>query len=607
MRNQIMKCIQFPILISVLIFVLISIESPARGQTRIEITTPMTPPAWALMECQLLEENERFVEVFADKYVHPTTGHLKCVEHWGGADGADDAMENFNNWPLLYAFGADESTLDLVEFIWNGHIDQYSQAKNPIDGQPMYYKEFITAFDWEHTGEGLAAFFLLPLSDPEDQQTKDRITRFANFYTGRDATTDNYDPDHKIIRSFHNGSKGAKLEVTNQYFFSSREEWLRHKRNKNMRFHKAATSADHINVKGDVPFNLVTTSLAVNAYLSTGDEHYKDWVLEYVGAWRKRARENGGNIPSHVGLNGIIGEHWDGRWYGGMYGWNYGGINGFNTVSRGVRIGYGNAYFLSGDSGFIEALRVQGDNILKEGRKTANGMVFPNRYGDDGWHEYSARPGGQRFIDYFADLYIWTLEEQDLERLYKASQGEGAPWIEYLQGKNPDYPVEALSSEFEILRNRIVKIRNDASTADTRRSDSTQSFSRAATHALVNLTMGGLQPMTYGGLLYCQLRYFDKTRQRPGLPEDVAALISEIDNDKTTVTLVNINQAESREVIIQGGAYGEHNFVSVDQKGNVTPIDSKCLTVKLAPGAGSTLTIKTQRLANTPTLAFPWN
>lgn len=313
------------------------------------------------------------------------------------------------------------------------------------------------------------------------------------------------------------------------------------------------------------------------------------------------------NIPSNVGINGIIGEHWDGKWYGGLYGWNYGMITGFNIVSRGTRIGFGNAYFLSGDRGFLEVLRNQGDILLENGKKTDNGMLFPNRYGDDGWYEYSRTPGGQKFPDYFADLYIWTLEDQDLKRLYDATQGAGTPWIEFLKGKNQEYPVNALNREFEGLRRRIADISNDTSTPDTRYSDSTQPYSDAATSALVNLTMGGLQPMTYGGLLFCQLRYFDQNRQRPGLPEDVAALITEMSNDKIKVTLVNINQAESREVIIQGGAYGEHQFLRVEHEGTVILINEKCITVRLNPGAGSALTFHTQRFANQPTLAFPWH
>lgn len=601
-----MKSYRLISLASVLIVMVLGITGTAQAQTHLEIVSPMTPPDWALMECQLLEENARFVDVFADKYINKTNGYLECLPHWGGVDGADDAMENFNNWPLLYALGARKHTLDLVKFIWNGHINQYTQAKQPLSGEPIYYKEYISSFDFEHNGEGMAAFLLLPLSDPEDWRTRDRIVRFADFYTGRDTTTHNYDPEHKIIRSYYNGSKGPMLDITHEYFFFSHDEWLRNKADKDSRFYGIANFPEFVNVKGDVTLNLIATSLAVNAYLTTGDNHYKDWVQDYVGAWRQRAIENGGNVPSNVGLNGIVGEHWNGEWYGGLMGWNYGEIHGFNTVSRGLRIGFGNAYFLSGDRGFLEVLRKQGDILLENGKKTKDDMLFPNRYGSEGWSEYSKTPGGKKFGDYFADLYLWTLEDQDLKRLYEATQGAGTPWIEFLQGKNPEFPVNALSAEFEGLRKRMANIREDKSTADTRLSDSTQPNAPAATSALVNLTMGGFEPMTYGGLLYCQLRYFNKEEQRPGLPKDVAALVSKISDEKVTVTLVNINQARSREVIVQGGAYGEHQFLRVEQNGKAIPVNKKYITVKLEPGAGSTLTLYTKRFANQPTLAFPW-
>jgi hypothetical protein len=54
---------------------------------------------------------------------------------------------------------------------------------------------------------------LLPLADPDDPKTTDRFVRFADFYTGRDKTTGNYDPQVKIIKSILNGSRGPKLEA----------------------------------------------------------------------------------------------------------------------------------------------------------------------------------------------------------------------------------------------------------------------------------------------------------------------------------------------------------------------------------------------------------
>ena len=79
-------------LLWVSIFILVS--HTIQAQPLIDITSPMAPPAWAFMERELLEENARFIKIYADKYINPVNGHLECVEHWGGSDGPDDAMEN---------------------------------------------------------------------------------------------------------------------------------------------------------------------------------------------------------------------------------------------------------------------------------------------------------------------------------------------------------------------------------------------------------------------------------------------------------------------------------------------------------------------------------
>ena len=552
----------------------------------------MTPPAWALAERALLEENARFVQVFSDKYVNPNTGYLECVETWGGADGPDDAMENFYNWPLLYALGAPKSTLNLFNFAWNGHIEQYSNLG-------MLYREFITSFDWEHNGEQYAPFLMLPLADPEDWRTRQRTVRFADFYTGRDTTVKNYDPAHKIIRSIHNGSRGPRLSATIEDW-GGQDYWRE--------------TGDWTQVKGDVTMNLCATSLAVNAYMLTGDEHYKDWVMEYAGEWKRKAVINNWIIPSNIGLNGIVGEHWDGKWYGGLMGWNW-SFGGWGVLGRAVRIGFGNAYFLSGDRNFLEALQKTGEVLLKNRIKTPNGLLFANKFGDDGWYEPSASP---LFGSLFADVYAWSLTEKDFNKLKEACQldavrrsgnyeeGNEIAWIEYLRGENPEFPSDALNAAFTRLRAAVAGMRNDLSTPDTRRSDSSQRYGRAATSALVNLTMGGIQPLWAGGLLFCQLRYFDPVLRRPGLPADIGALIRSIDREKVTVTLVNVNQLNAREICIQGGAYGEHQIVRVEYDGTDVPVNNSYFTLRLAPGTGADLVIHRHRFVNTPTLAFPW-
>src|SRR5437588_6709338 len=94
----------------------------------IRIDTPMSPPAWALLERELLRANTAACEEFFKKYFDER-GFLLCVERWGGDDGPDDAIENCNDWPLLYALGAPESVRQMYEKAWEGHLRQYTLAK----------------------------------------------------------------------------------------------------------------------------------------------------------------------------------------------------------------------------------------------------------------------------------------------------------------------------------------------------------------------------------------------------------------------------------------------------------------------------------------------
>src|SRR5438094_9664714 len=102
----------------------------------------------------------------------------------------------------------------------------------------------------------------------------------------------------------------------------------------------------------------------------------------------------------------------------------------------------------------------------------------------------------------------------------------------------------------------------------------------AASGALVQLMLGGLPPGVDGGLLNARLRYFDPERKRAGVPLDVAALVSEMGDTRTVVTLVNLSKTQARTVIVQGGAYGEHQLESVTVGGKTTKVQAPLLTVR---------------------------
>src|SRR4030095_15391703 len=107
-------------------------------------------------------------------------------------------------------------------------------------------------------------------------------------------------------------------------------------------------------------------------------------------------------------------------------------------------------------------------------------------------------------------------------------------------------------------------------------------------------------------LLRARLRYFDPVRRRAGVPADVGALVSELRDDRTIVTLVNVSQTTARTVVVQGGGDGEDQILSAEVNGKTTPINARDFTVQLAPGAGAKLTLAMRRYANPPTAKFPW-
>ena len=86
----------------------------------------------------------------------------------------------------------------------------------------------------------------------------------------------------------------------------------------------------------------------------------------------------------------------------------------------------------------------------------------------------------------------------------------------------------------------------------------------------------------------------------------VAALVDGWGPDSLTLTLVNVSPSVARSVIVQGGAYAEHQIASVSDGKATMEVNAPNFPVRLAPGAGARLTIRMKRFANDPTLSFPW-
>ncbi len=592
----------------------------------LHVDSPMPPPAWALLEREVLRANSLACDRFGNKYLD-ARGYLLHTPRWGTLDGPDDAIETFYNWTILHALGASDSVLRHFKHAYEGHLQQYKElrtVKTEIAKDGAYYKEFITQSDWFHTGEGMRGLQFQPLSDPYDEKLRARFRRFAGLYMNEDPEAANYDSQHKIIRSIWNGSKGPMMHKATTY------DWvgdpvpgsfhLLHSPNGRgqmldlMKVYDKmlAHCAEYLDSVGDHPLNLASTGLSVNAFALTGEQKYRDWALEYAGAWRDRIAQNGGNIPTNIGLDGKVGGEYGGKWYKGTYGWNFTIYDGEleqiahrNSYQAGSWPGFGNAYLLSGDPSYIATLRKQMDNLYAQKKVVDGREMLPSMFGDPRGYKYAGReewylwtPNLQ--IDRLIQIYTWSMDRRDLERLPKTG------WIGFLEGSNPNYPEQALRGSLDFIRRHVQAMDNDITSADTRLADYLMGYNPASIEPLTELTWGACLPGNIWSL-HARVRYFDPERRRAGLPEDVGALVEKLTADSVTLTLVNTNQVQARSVVIQAGGYAEHQFGSATLNGRTAPINQSWVQARLAPGAGARIEFQTKRYANPPTAAFPWD
>lgn len=628
------------------------------------------PPAWAVLERLLFQVMDQAVHPFLDKYTRPD-GTLIWGDTWKNSrDGADDLYESFYNWPLYYLLGGGDHLLTLGQRQWDAITRQLTEL-GPV------LHEYERGYDQFHQSESYIYFYFLCLADPTNARNRERATRFAGLYLNENPNARNYDPQHKLIRAPHNGSGGPRWghfdSPQPSYGWSAgmRQYGLPYTDIKGIDHYddlkdpalarRMGEAMQERMGKGDVVGNLLVTSLIANAFLLTAEEKYQRWIIEYVDAWRERAAHNNGLLPDNVGLSAEIGEYLDGRWYGGLYGWSW--PHGYYNIGMAAVVSGANAFLLSGEQEYLAFARAQYDAIWALG-ETRNPhteemslrshwvnqladvgedeeiFLVPYRYNDHGWFDYQP-------LSPVYPTAIWNLsmDASDWERIEalrraetydwrqvqgfrtKEDNGHEQPWLRFLAGQNPNYPAQMLAATYGQVCRRLALIRQDTEDLTQVSIHHWQQLNPVITEALVQLTLGGPQIIYNGGLLHCRLRYFDPQRKRPGLPADVAALVSKLEAARTVVTLVNLSPFKSRTILLQAGGFGEHHFETVrytnQSREDVNKINDydmptvahtvteatvndKYLQVELPPATQIELDIQTTRYVHEPSYRWPW-
>ena len=183
--------------------------------------------------------------------------------------------------------------------------------------------------------------------------------------------------------------------------------------------------------------------------------------------------------------------------------------------------------------------------------------------------------------------------------------------FQYYDGKNPDWPEKALALQYDEALRAYHTMENDTRTVPEIIKDNQEPVNAVFTKVLTQVMLGSPQYMYHGGMLRATVRYYDRDRVRPGLPPDVAALFDELTAESVGIQLVNTGRHETRNLIVQAGAFGEHQFTRLQYSdGNnekTVPLDGKYFAVELPPSTAVRVNARMRRFVNQPSYAFPWH
>ena len=605
-------------------------------------TKRTSPPTWAVLERQLIDAIDQTASIYIDKYTR-SDGSLNWIKEYPG-DGVwvDDLYEAFFNWPLYYSLGGSE-------YIGKKAVDQWNAVTRQVtDDYGRIADDFVCNDDWFHNAENYVYFYALGLSDPSNTKMMERALRFSGFYLAENKDIPNYDPIHHIIRSPFSGSLGplsharwndVRYNIEHGHTtllpnFEIPSEWTEHPGSWNRKSsgkklwwedpkkrEQIHALFDKIVMEGDVPVNLSVVGLVAHTFTLTGEEKYRRWIVDYVGSWMDRIEKNGGIIPDNVGLNVRIGENRDGQWWGGFYGWM--GKYSHQMMFSAMTVASTCAHMVTGDKSYLDLARSQLDLLLDKAVEREGQLLVPHRHNEKGWTDFG--PMGHQ-----PPIHLWfaSQEERDWQRLEMMYQGveeqwntvrsndlrscDDRAWIRYLAGDCPQFPEAILQGNYREMMRRMDLISNDEKDlTDPAQSDVHHWLNRNPIHteALQVLTTGAPQTIYWGGIARGRVRYFDTGKTRPGLPQDVAALVSSIQPDGINLTLVNLSPYKNRELTVQAGTFGEHRFTTATSEDNEKPIliDANHFNVSLSPGCEISLSIGMKLHSNTPSCALPWH
>lgn len=533
---------------------------------------PSEAPLWARNQLEGFAAWEKALEACLEKFVDESTGKTCAQFHHGTAD---DVAEAFAVWDHFIMIRGNPRLKRAYVKIWEWLYDEMMRRKIFTSG--FYRGEYDAkaelalasersrafyrgGYDAEHAGELLQLLYGALEMDPTNPRLIGAVCGVANVMMGPC-----YNPKTRLLRHEVLSSTGGRGE----------------------------------------PYDNITNTTYIlapfYAYLATGQEKYRNWVLEYVESWNELAELNGGIFPYRVNSETReIPEKW---WTGGVFAYDRSvmvavrGIHGWAPAVAFLdpeRIGSR----LRGVNAFIDAL-FQPDldglpaNHMREGK----------------WKRTGTPWGLVKLVD---RPYVLTFAPAAAERLrnyYKNAEERERVFLRwanftYFGGEDLDYVAQLFAGRKrsgEGLRQRVQALAPDQL---PKTGDGIAEYTKKVglEQAFVDGAFWGMYDNgRAGGAVTASVRYW-RTDGSFGLPESVAALVRHVGKDEVHLLLYNDNEKQTT-VRLSAGYYGQHRFVSVSVDGKAgLDIGDRRLDVKLAGKSLAELKLRLIRCAYPPTL-----
>ena len=291
---------------------------------------------------------------------------------------------------------------------WEGHLRQYTLARTtdvPFARDGMYYKEFPVMFDWLHNGEGLTGLQPAGAVRPGRRAVppaRRALRRLLHERGPRCAPTTTPSTRSSAACSTAAAARCcARRPPSTGPATRSRSRIASGPATASAATSRcSSTSRTTTTSSATIRRTSSATTLALNAYMLTHDRKYRDWLLEYVDAWRQRMRRQRRHHPHQHRPRRQDRRRGGGKWYGGVYGWGFighrsrppGELVHRNTHPPRPRSASATPTFLTGDDRYLDAWRKQIDAINAQARRSSTAAtLYPHMYGDQGWYDYSPR------------------------------------------------------------------------------------------------------------------------------------------------------------------------------------------------------------------------